>query len=107
MQSQRESGLIVFVTVPSKELGQKIAKELLEKELASCVQILPAMESHFVWQGRVEKEEEFLLLSKTTESNYESLEDLVVELHPYEVPQVVALRIDRGHGPYLSWLGLA
>lgn len=81
-----------------------LADALVSDRLAACVNILPAVQSIYLWQGKVTLDNESLLIIKTTEERYPQLERRVKELHSYSTPEVVALRIDRGSEQYLSWL---
>ena len=95
---------MVLVTVPNAETADKLAEALVGERLAACVNVLPPMRSIYRWKGAVERDEEQLCLVKTTAAGFERLRARIVELHPYEVPEVVALPIERGHAAYLDWL---
>ena len=95
---------IVYVTVPSFETGRNIAAKILEQHLCACVNIMPAVESIYVWQGKVEKSSELLLMIKTTASLIEDLKSTVLSLHPYEVAEFIVLDIADGSAPYLNWV---
>lgn len=92
------------MTAANKEEAVQLAEMLLEKHLAGCVQILPEIESVYRWQGKVERQREVLLIAKTTAAKFEELEKAVRALHSYETPEIVALQITGGSGPYLEWL---
>ncbi len=96
--------LVVLVTVPNAETAEKLAEALVGERLAACVNLLPEMRSIYRWKGAVERDREQLCLIKTTRVVFERLRARVVELHPYEVPEVIALPVERGHAPYLDWL---
>jgi periplasmic divalent cation tolerance protein len=98
------SELVVLVTTPDLDQARQIGKELVSQRLAACVNIIPAIESIYTWNGQTEVSAETLLVIKTTEERYQQLEELVKALHQYTTPEVVALRIDRGLAAYLSWL---
>jgi len=95
--------LVVLITVPA-EHAQALARRLVEEGRAACVNQLPGVRSTYVWDGRVEQADEALLLAKTTVAGYPALEKRVRELHPYEVPELLALPAAIGFGPYLDWL---
>ncbi len=95
---------LVLSTVASAEDGERLARALLERRLAACVNVLPGVTSLYRWEGRVERSEERLLVIKTRTDRFEELRATLVDLHPYEVPEVVAFEITAAHGPYLSWL---
>jgi periplasmic divalent cation tolerance protein len=96
--------VVVLVTVPNAEVAAKLAEALVGEELAACVNVLPEVASTYRWQGKVERDREQLCIIKTTMSGFEVLRARVVALHPYEVPEVVALPIVAGHAPYLAWI---
>lgn len=96
--------LVVLSTVGKAEDAERIGRALVERGLAACVNILPAMTSIYRWKGKLEREEERLLLIKTRADRFAALRDALVALHPYEVPEVLALAVADGHAPYLQWL---
>jgi periplasmic divalent cation tolerance protein len=95
---------VVLSTVGSAEDGERIASALVERGLAACVNLVPGVVSIYRWQGGVERDEERLMVIKTTAERLEALGAAIVELHPYEVPEVVALEVAGGHTPYLDWV---
>ena len=101
---QRVRAVVVFVTCPDRRQAQRLAKGLMQRRLAACVNILPSVQSLFRWKGRVEQTREILLIIKTTAGRFEALCRAVRTLHPYDVPEVIALPIQRAHGPYLRWV---
>ena len=96
--------LVVLCTVGKPEDAEWIGREVVDRGLAACVNILPSMTSIYRWRGEVEKNEETLMLLKTTDERFEALREAIVSLHSYELPEVIALRIEAGHKPYLAWL---
>jgi periplasmic divalent cation tolerance protein len=96
--------LIVFVTTPTSEEANRIAEALVAQRLAACVNIIPAIQSIYRWEGKVTRDQESLMIIKTTDERYTELERVVKELHSYSTPEVVALRIERGSEQYLKWL---
>ena len=96
--------LVVLVTVPSREQGEAIADALVGEALAACVNVVGPIRSIYRWQGEVCRDDEHLLIVKTTAARYAALEARVRAIHPYEVPEVIALPIARGSAPYLEWL---
>lgn len=96
--------LIVLSTVQRAEDAERIARALVERGLAACVNIVPGVTSVYRWKGRVQAETERLLLIKTRAQRFEAVREALVTLHPYELPEVVALPLEAGHGPYLAWL---
>jgi periplasmic divalent cation tolerance protein len=95
---------LVLSTVASREDGERLARTLVERKVAACVNVLPGVTSFYRWEGNVQRDEERLLVIKTRADRFEELRSALVDLHPYEVPEVIALPITAGHGPYLSWL---
>jgi periplasmic divalent cation tolerance protein len=97
------AGVVVMVAIPMAQ-APAFARRLVEEGRAACVNQLPGVRSTYVWDGRVEEAEEALLLLKTTVAAYPALERRVRELHPYDVPEVLALPVVAGYEPYLEWL---
>ena len=100
----KDGPVLVYTTYPSLVEAEKSGLKIIEVGLAACVNILPGMRSIYRWKGAVERDDELLCICKTTRDGFEKLRARVVELHPYEVPEVVALPIELGHTPYLAWL---
>ena len=96
--------LVVLVTVPNAAAADKLGEALVGERLAACVNVVGGVRSIYRWQGAVEKSDELLCVCKTTRAGFERLRARVVELHPYELPEVVALPIELGHAPYLDWI---
>ena len=97
--------LVVFITVPSVEIGQKIADALVDQGLAACVNIISPINSIYMWQGKKQSDEETLLIVKTTQGLFsEKLVPVVKEIHPYDVPEIIALPIILGSENYLNWI---
>ena len=96
--------LIVMTNCPDEEVADRIAHTLVESGLAACVNRFPPVSSTYRWKGAVERAVEIPLLVKTTRARYTEVEQTIRALHPYEVPEVVALRIEAGFAPYLRWI---
>ena len=96
--------VVAFSTVGSGEDAERIARTLVERRLAACVNLVPGLVSIYRWKGAVERDEERLLIIKTRAERLEGLRAALLELHPYELPELVALPIEGGHPPYLAWL---
>jgi periplasmic divalent cation tolerance protein len=94
---------VVLVTCPASA-SRKISRAILDEHAAACVNIVPGVESLFLWKGKVEEAKECLLLIKTKTSKLDELERVVRGVHPYEVPEIIALPMARGYGPYLAWI---
>ncbi len=96
--------LVVLVTAPSAEKAEEIARALVEAGLAACGNVLASVRSIYRWEGKVHDDPEALLVLKTTRGRFADLRDRVLSLHPYQVPEVIALPVEAGHGPYLDWV---
>jgi len=96
---------IVLSTAGTEEEARKIARYLVEHQLAACVNLVPRMESVYRWEGRIESSQEWLLLIKTSADQFPAVRDAIRELHSYELPECIALRIEDGSWEYLDWLG--
>jgi periplasmic divalent cation tolerance protein len=97
--------IIVMITTPSKEVGEEIADSLLEKKLAACVNLIAPIYSLYSWEGKLNRDEEVLLLVKSRAEVFESeLIPAVQDVHPYEVPEIIALPIIMGSADYLGWM---
>ncbi len=94
----------VVVTVPSAELAAHLAKLLVTEKLVACVNILPGVRSIYAWQGSLCDEEEVLCVLKTRRALFSAVRERVTGLHPYQVPEIVALPLVEGNAPYLAWL---
>lgn len=95
---------IVYVTTPNEESAKKIAKALVDRKLAACVNILPHVLSIYEWEGNVNEDSELLLMIKTTTVNVDQLTKFVRENHPYSVAEVISVKIDNGNPSYLDWV---
>lgn len=96
--------LLIITNCPDEEVANAIALALVEEKLAACVNLLPRVQSVYRWQGAVESASEIPLLIKTTTACYPALETRIRDLHPYEVPEIIAVPITRGLPAYLNWL---
>ncbi len=95
---------VVLVTVPSQQEGEMIAQALIEAKLAACVS-LSAINSIYTWGGQVCNDQEWQMLIKTNLSVFPALSEKIQQLHPYEIPEIIALPIVAGSQSYLSWIG--
>ncbi len=98
------TALVAFTTAPDQDVADRIARALVEERLAACVSRVPGVVSTYLWKGDVEISGELLLVIKTTRARFEALRARLVDLHPYDVPELIALDIAQGHAPYLAWL---
>lgn len=96
--------LVVLVTSPTPERAAELARTLVEERLAACGNVVPGVRSIYRWEGKVEDEQEVLLVLKTTRARLEALRARVLALHPYQVPEVLALSVEAGSAAYLEWV---
>jgi periplasmic divalent cation tolerance protein len=94
----------MLTTTPSRAAARCVARKLVDRRLAACIQIVGPIESIYRWQGRVETAQEWLCLIKTTRARFRAVAATVKELHPYDTPEIVALPIAAGSQRYLEWL---
>lgn len=99
-----EGVLIVLTSLPSREAAAQLAQALVERRLAACVNMLAECTSVYRWQGAIETAREVPLLIKTRAALYEAVEAAIRELHPYELPEIVAVTVQRGLPGYLEWI---
>lgn len=103
---QTRQTLLVFTQMPDAESAAALGAALVEARLAACVSLLPAVQSIYRWQGRVEQAGEVPLLIKTTAARYAALEAMIRARHPYELPEIVAVPVTHGLAEYLAWIEL-
>src|ERR1700747_1772283 len=96
--------IVVFSTCASREEAERIARAIVGERLAACVQLLPAIQSIYHWQGEVEQSDEILMLFKTTSERFPALQRRVEELHSYQTPEIIAVPVTEGAEKYLTWL---
>jgi periplasmic divalent cation tolerance protein len=96
--------VVVLSALGAPPDAERIARALVDERLAACVNIVPGVVSVYRWKGAVEREHELILVIKTIGEKVEDLKARLVELHPYELPEVVVIPIGGGHAPYLAWL---
>jgi periplasmic divalent cation tolerance protein len=101
------SRLVVLCTVGKVEDAEWMAREVVERHLAACVNVLPPMTSVYRWKGEIERNEEVLMVIKTTADRFDALREAILSMHNYELPEVIAIQITAGHAPYLAWLDAA
>ena len=102
--SKNNSYQLVLCTCPDEQTAINIAENLVAQRLAACVNVLPSVYSVYHWQDNVESAQENMMLIKTLADKYASLEKVITSLHPYEVPEIIALDINSGLPEYLNWL---
>jgi periplasmic divalent cation tolerance protein len=96
---------VVLVTAPDMKTARKLARAALAARLVACANLISQVESHYWWQGKIERSAEVLLVLKTTNPRLAALEKVIVAEHPYDTPEFVVLPISRGSQRYLDWLG--
>jgi len=98
------SAMIVLTTTPDRGVAQNIARALIERRLAACVNILAECASVYRWRGQIETASEVPLMIKTRAAIYDDVEAAIRSLHPYELPEIIAVSVERGLPAYLDWL---
>jgi periplasmic divalent cation tolerance protein len=105
-RAQAKNERIVLVTCPNLAIARKIARTVVQKRLAACVNVVRSpVESFYTWKGKLEQAREYLVVMKTVRERLKNLEKEVHSLHSYDVPEFIALPISEGSANYLSWLG--
>lgn len=94
---------VAYITAPTEE-AEKLAKGIVEERLAACVNLVPKITSYYWWDGKVNQDDEAMLMVKTTQLKVEALIDYVKEHHPYEVPEVITFKLSEGMPDYLDWV---
>ena len=96
--------LLVITNLPDAESARALATTLVEQRVAACVNVLAPCQSIYRWEGKIEEAEEVTLLIKTSAARYAALEEAIRAYHPYELPEIVAVRIEKGLPDYLAWV---
>jgi periplasmic divalent cation tolerance protein len=96
--------LVVFTNLPSRDAALRLARALVEQRLAACVNVMAECTSLYRWRGAIESATETPVVIKTPASRYAALEQAIRQLHPYELPEIVALPVDAGLPDYLAWV---
>ena len=99
-----QSFILISTTTENKTDAESIAAVLLAKRLAACVQIIGPIQSRYWWENAIQQSDEFLCLIKTSSDLYQKVEEAILSVHPYDVPEIVALPIIAGSSSYLSWI---
>ena len=100
---ERSSLRLVLVTAPDMKVARKLARAALKEKLVACANLIPGLESHYWWQGKIEIGKEVLVLFKTTRRNLPALEKLVLKEHPYDTPEFISLTPSSATERYLKW----
>ncbi len=102
--SSPDEVLVAFSTFPSEAQATEVARVLVDERLVACVNLVPAIKSIYRWQGAVQEEAETLAILKTSRDQFEAMAVRLAQLHPYDVPELIALPVTMGLGPYLAWV---
>lgn len=95
---------VILITVPNAEVGERLARALVEERLAACVNRIPGLISVYRWQGKIERDPEELLVVKTRQELVSAVSERVKTLHPYQVPEIISLPVKDGSAAYLEWV---
>lgn len=95
----------LYTTAPSRDEAERIARMLVERRLAACVQVLGPITSTYRWQGAIETSQEWLCLAKSRSGLFDAMEKAIRQIHPYQVPEILVVPILAGTADYLAWLG--
>ena len=99
--------LEIHVTMPDAERAAALARALIDEALAACVNVVPGVRSIYLWEGRIQEDDEVLCLIKTRPAIFDRVRRRILELHPYDVPEILAFAVDEGSPTYLDWLRAA
>ncbi len=94
----------IYLTHPNLKEAEAMAQDLVEKKLIACANIIPGARSIYEWEGKICNDEEVILFLKTKKILFEECRNQILKLHPYEIPAIMALPLDRGHPDYLNWI---
>jgi len=95
---------VILCACPDEAIAKELSLQLVKKKLAACVNIIPHVQSVFFWNNQIEETKEVLLMIKASQKNYEKIEAFIQSMHPYEVPEIIALTISQGSSRYLEWV---
>ncbi|XP_077162246.1 protein CutA homolog [Paroedura picta] len=95
---------VAFVNCPNEQIARDIARAIMDRKLAACVNILPKTSTMYIWKEEIEEATEILLLVKTKTSKIRELSDYIRSIHPFEAPEIISLLIDQGNPAYLKWI---
>ena len=104
MKRSAEQVLVVMVTAPSQKDAVKIGEAMVNARLAACANIISEIQSIYRWKGKMVKDEETLLILKSTKTRYRALEKAIKAMHTYEIPEIIALPVKKGHDKYIGWV---
>ena len=104
VESENLEVRVGLITAPSLEVAKTLAAKLLESRCVACVNLVPSIESMYRWEGKIQTDQETLMVVKTTKNAQSRVIELVAQEHPYEVPECIFTEVDGGYSPYLSWV---
>ena len=104
MEPIQSDCIVVYITAPTVEDAQSLARSLVKEKLAACVNIIPGIQSIYQWNDAIETDQELLLICKSRTERFDSLKKRVQALHPYDVPEIISIPIQNGSEPYLNWV---
>ena len=96
--------IITYVTAPDEQTANNLASELVEQRLAACVNVIPGVTSHYRWEGKACTDTELLMIIKTEKSKFSAVRDFILNKHPYDLPEIIAVDITNGFSSYLNWV---
>lgn len=102
--NEKDKLIVVLTTCPSQEVASQLSRALVTEQLAACVNAIPGISSTYIWKGKVQTDGEVLLMIKTTEARFEAVKTRVAALHPYELPELMAIPVCAGAENYLAWV---
>jgi periplasmic divalent cation tolerance protein len=105
--STEVKAVVALCTCPDRATARRLARAAVERRLAACVNLVDGVTSVYAWEGRIEEDAEILLVAKTTAAGFAALETAWREAHPYELPEIIAVDVTQGSGPYLAWIDAA
>lgn len=104
MKAETSDVVVVMVTTSNQDVASKIAEHVVTSRLAACASTIPAVRSTYWWDGKVTNDQESLVLIKTTSDKYAPLQEAILKLHSYKVPEIIAIPVSDGFPPYLEWV---
>lgn len=95
---------LIYCTCPNLEIAERIARQLVSAKLAACVNIVPGVSSIYEWQGQIETAQEHLLMIKSQPARFVAIEAAIKAMHPYQIPEIIAVPVQNGSADYLQWI---
>lgn len=104
MEPRADAYRLVLCTLPDAAIAGRVANALVEERLAACVNLIPGLQSIYLWEGEIQSDPEVLALIKTTAAGFDALRQRLRALHPYELPEIIAVPLADGDADYLAWI---